>query len=322
MVTIASRASWGARHPNGGGNLSGLGQEVFLHHTVTATLPEGASIAQEQAAVRQVEQIGQDRFRQGISYNFLVFNSGRIYEGVSHNRLGAHTGGRNSTSRSIVFVGNAETNRPSEAAIDAMRRLMAHGRGRFWVNNAPLRPHSAVSATACPGQHLRNRIADILRAAPAAPANGSLANVAPFTAWVTSETLNFRSGPGTNHPIVAALRRGEPRVFNAVQTVAGQRWYRTQAGNWASGAFLTGTNPNPPPPPAPAVEPMARHQRWVSVPVANFRRGPGTNHALVTQLPRGDVRWFNARQRVANQWWFRTESGSWASETVLTDRRP
>lgn len=166
---IASRASWGARRPDGDLTLSGLASEVFIHHTVSAHLAPSASVDAERAQVRAVEDVGWRRFgpSHGISYNLLIFPSGRAYQGVSWNRRGAHTGGRNSTSRGIAFVGNYETTRPTDAAILTARRIVAHGRGRWWTNNAAVRGHRAVSATACPGRFVMDRLSEIATAPPA-----------------------------------------------------------------------------------------------------------------------------------------------------------
>lgn len=163
MVSIASRASWGARHADGDLTLTGLAVEVFAHHTVTAHLAPGATVAAEQAQMRHIEQIGQARFGRGISYNVCVFPSGRAYQGVSWNRRGTHTGGRNSTSRSIAFPGNYETAHLTAAQVNTAAAILAHGRGRWWTGGAPLRAHRDVSATACPGRHVMARLDDIRR---------------------------------------------------------------------------------------------------------------------------------------------------------------
>lgn len=164
MVSIASRASWGARHPDGDGTvLTGLAVEVFMHHDAGLLLPASATVAQERARMRALEQTGQDRFRAGISYNVVVFPSGRAYQGVSWNRRGTHTGGRNSTSRSIALAGNFETHHPTAAAIATARAIFHHGRGRWWTQGAPLRGHRDVSATLCPGRHITSRMAEIRR---------------------------------------------------------------------------------------------------------------------------------------------------------------
>lgn len=154
MVTIHSRASWGARRSNGSGALSGLAQDVVLHHTVTAHPSAGLSAAGEQRIMRQLEDIGQSRFGSGISYNVLVFPSGRAYQGVSFNRRGTHTGGRNSTVRSICFVGNYEANQPTKAQIDTAAAIVAEGRGKWWRNAARVQGHRDYKSTACPGKYV------------------------------------------------------------------------------------------------------------------------------------------------------------------------
>lgn len=161
MSLIASRSSWGARRRDGSRALSGLATEVFIHHSVTTTLSATATVAQERAQMRVLEDIGYNRFGTGISYNVIIFPSGRAYQGVSFNRQGAHTGGRNHIARAICFAGNFETNRPTNAAIAKAAQIVAHGRGRWWTSGAPVRPHQAVSATACPGRHVIARLGEI-----------------------------------------------------------------------------------------------------------------------------------------------------------------
>lgn len=154
LDTIRSRASWGARHDDGDLDLVGLADEVFAHHSVTAQLPADASIAAECEQMRGLEATGEGRFSKGISYNVVIFPSGRAYQGVSWDRRGTHTGGRNSTARSICFAGNYEEHEPTAAQLATAAAIYAEGKGRLWDVGAPLRPHQDVSQTACPGRHL------------------------------------------------------------------------------------------------------------------------------------------------------------------------
>lgn len=162
MVEIAGRGSWGARYADGDMNLAGKAEAVFVHHTVTSTLSRNASRDDERAQMRGIEGIGQSRFGTGISYNVLVFPSGRAYQGVSWNRRGTHTGGRNSTVRSISFAGNFETNIPTPEAIAKAAEIYAYGKDRWWQKDAPLFGHRNVSQTACPGRNLYARL-DLIR---------------------------------------------------------------------------------------------------------------------------------------------------------------
>lgn len=161
LPEIASRASWGARHDDGDLTLSGPANDVFLHHSVTTQLAQAASIAAEREQMRKIESVGESRFGTGISYNVLVFPSGRAYQGVSWNRRGTHTGGRNSTARSICLAGNYDIYEPTDAQIATAQRIYHGGMGRLWRAGAPLYPHRAVKATACPGNHAYARLDDI-----------------------------------------------------------------------------------------------------------------------------------------------------------------
>lgn len=161
MVDIFGRSTWGARYADGDLDLHGPALEVFVHHTVTATLSPNASPDKEREQMRTIEGIGQSRFGTGISYNVLIFPSGRAYRGVSWDRRGTHTGGRNSTARSLSFAGNYDTNEPTDAAIATAAEIYEAGKGVWWREGAPLRGHREVSQTACPGRHLYARIGDI-----------------------------------------------------------------------------------------------------------------------------------------------------------------
>lgn len=160
-VDIRSRRSWGARYDDGDLTLIGLALEVFAHHSVTTQLSPSASVADEEAEMRELEAIGQSRFGTGISYNALVFPSGRAYQGASWNRRGTHTGGRNSTTRSICFAGNYEVHEPTPAQIATAAAIYAEGQGKWWVASAPLRGHRDLKATACPGRHVYAKLGAI-----------------------------------------------------------------------------------------------------------------------------------------------------------------
>jgi hypothetical protein len=196
--SIASRASWGARYPNGDLTLSGPAVEVFVHHSVTAQLSPDASIAAEAEQMRALESVGQSRFGTGISYNVVIFPSGRAYQGVSWNRRGTHTGGRNSTSRSICFAGNYEVNQPTAAQISTAAAIFGAGKGRWWTRSAPLAGHRDVSQTACPGRYLYARIGDIRTGSGSTPPiPGEPGRVAVDGFWGSSTTRRLQQELGT-----------------------------------------------------------------------------------------------------------------------------
>lgn len=157
---IASRASWGAKHRNGFGTRPVGRLEKYAHHTVTSHLSENATVAQERAQMRVIESIGQQRFKVGISYNFVIFPSGRIYEGASVNRLAAHSGsGRNTRGVGFCFAGNYETNKFGTKALRAAVWLLQEGvRRKWWGDPALTEGHRDFRATSCPGRFMYSEI--------------------------------------------------------------------------------------------------------------------------------------------------------------------
>lgn len=156
---IIPRAKWGARHDNGFGHRSLPVPEKWLHHSVTIAPDlsfidvDGDGVDEdEERAMRALEDIGEDLFGGGISYTFCIMPSGRIYEGHSIDRVGAHTYGRNTISAGICLVGNHQQTEPTDMQKRAIAWLLEHGRASgWWFNNQLTGGHRDTYATSCPG---------------------------------------------------------------------------------------------------------------------------------------------------------------------------
>jgi hypothetical protein len=128
---------------------------VWLHHSVTAAPNTSPPFDDDDAAVRTLEDIGQQRFGGGISYTFAVTPSGRVYEGHGVDRRGAHTGGRNSISRAICLIGNYEVAEPPPAMLDSVVELLVEGVRQGWWPAARLtggHRDAPGASTSCPGR--------------------------------------------------------------------------------------------------------------------------------------------------------------------------
>lgn len=159
---ILPRSSWSPRHDDGDLTLSGLAHAVAVHHSVTGQgFGLNSTRDAEEAHMREIEAIGEGRFGTGISYNVLVFPSGRAYQGASFHRRGTHTGGHNSTVRSICYVGNFEVASPTDLALAKGAAIIEEGRNRWWRFNAPINGHRDYSSTACPGKNLYKHLDDL-----------------------------------------------------------------------------------------------------------------------------------------------------------------
>jgi len=166
MTQIISREQWGARHADGFYNRKVGRLDKWAHHSVTAQLSKNASFERECAEIRKLDDIGQSRFKGGISYTFVIAPSGRIYEGHSIGRVGAHTAGRNSISAGICILGNYEDNELTAEQVAAAAWLLGHGVKKGWWTELKLDGgHRDTKATACPGKHAYANIGAINAAA-------------------------------------------------------------------------------------------------------------------------------------------------------------
>jgi len=152
-MIIIPRKAWGAKHAAGFGPAP-RASELWLHHSVTRSAGVDATEAQDAQTVRDLERIGQQRFKGGISYSFVVTRSGRVYEGTGGLRRGAHTGGRNTVARAIVFLDDCSRTRPTEAMLDSAAALVRYGRAAgYWSVDRLTGGHRDApgAATTCPG---------------------------------------------------------------------------------------------------------------------------------------------------------------------------
>lgn len=173
---IIPRSEWGARYQNGA-YVNGRPvilrlpySETWFHHDVGRQLAPGATFEQDAAAVRATEQVGQDRFGQGISYTWLIAPSGRIFEGHSVDRRGAHTGGRNDIARAICWIGNYEQQQLTDAQIRAAAWLLQHNHAAGWCSRRTANGgHRDLAQTACPGANAYRAIPRINQLADGPP---------------------------------------------------------------------------------------------------------------------------------------------------------
>lgn len=119
--------------------------DIFIHHSVTTPSANPCT------DMRQLEQIGHERFGESVSYSYAVHPSGVVLEGCAEN-VGTHTLNWNSKSMGIVFLGDFTSHVPGpdqvNSTVDLIHLLQLFGA----VSAKPrVRPHRAVRATECPG---------------------------------------------------------------------------------------------------------------------------------------------------------------------------
>jgi len=103
----------------------------------------------------------------GIGYHYLIRKDGTIEQGRPLNMMGAHCYGENSHTVGINIVGDFTWAQPGEAQLEAAAGLVAavctyYG---FPPAGSSVLGHCDLSATACPGSNLYERIPEIVAAA-------------------------------------------------------------------------------------------------------------------------------------------------------------
>lgn len=158
-LVLIPRSTWGARYRDGFGTRPVGNLKTYLHHSVTSQLLPSATQAQEINEIRKLEDIGQARFKGGISYTFIIAPSGRVYVGHTISRIGAHTQGHNTTAAGIALLGTYTNNRPTPEQEVSIAKLLNLGVENAWWKKAALTGgHRDTKATACPGNMAYPRI--------------------------------------------------------------------------------------------------------------------------------------------------------------------
>lgn len=136
---------------------------LVVHHSVTLQLSVNASQAKEEEQMRVIQSIGYSRDLGGFPYGSAIFPSGEIYRGSGYGVIEAATGGYNTPTDSVVLVGNYDVFEMSDEEEETLVALGKHlkAKGYLVKVEAALDPHSKYKATACPGSHVRPRLAKI-----------------------------------------------------------------------------------------------------------------------------------------------------------------
>lgn len=156
MTTPIPRKTWGARYRDGFRDRPMPISEYWLHHSLTLAPDLLPPFDDDDEAVRTLERIGQDRFGGGISYTYPVTPVGRLYQGLSLNRQGAHTLGHNTKAAAFVLVGDYRKRPPTGPMVEAIARRMVedHRAGdatRHTLNGGHRQASQNVGTTECPG---------------------------------------------------------------------------------------------------------------------------------------------------------------------------
>lgn len=183
-MNIITRGEWGAAPPRAAYVPARWGAQAVIHHTagehvdpargrpgprwwlpryranravqkaVTAYRRADSRVQdREAAAMRQMQGYHQRLGWTDLGYHFVIFPSGRVYEGRPRDTVGAHAVNGNRMP-GISCAGNYEKDRPTADLLASIRELQDH------LGVPVLIGHYKVpgNSTACPGRHLKTAL--------------------------------------------------------------------------------------------------------------------------------------------------------------------
>ena len=164
-VTYTPSHAWGMT-PRLGPLMQPARPLAVIHHALDPDVACGVGQVIEVAALKQMDTYQVRKFGR-FSYQWAVFQSGRIYEGQGWGRIGAHVKGNNSRAYGIVLVINGDRQLPTEAAAESVRALLAAGvQGGFLASDFRTVGHGDVlEGYECPGELVRANFARLFRTA-------------------------------------------------------------------------------------------------------------------------------------------------------------
>jgi hypothetical protein len=162
-VKIITRDIWGAKPNKKSFSKLGEVKGLVIHWSA---YPTAVGNMAEMDQVKKIQALHQnDRGWNDVAYNFLVGDTGQIYEGRGFGNRSAAQGGNNReeinyNNKHYVAVcwlgGSNPTDKPSDKAIASVKWLYEQVGGE-------LRPHSSFKKTACPGDAWTQKIVEGLQ---------------------------------------------------------------------------------------------------------------------------------------------------------------
>lgn len=164
--TLAERREvWGSSETDPPGSSVGATDLVIVHHFYRPDVAADAPVSAERRAMRSVEDYHTEGHHEwdDIGYAFVIFDSGRAYEGRGWGHSGAHTKGMNFESVGIAFAIDGNQADASPAAYAKARELLREGVEHGYLSPAySVDGHRDYQNKDCPGHKVYPRIEEEL----------------------------------------------------------------------------------------------------------------------------------------------------------------
>lgn len=154
VLDVVSRSQWGARPPELAGMVGHTIDTLTVHHAGDHGITTGPIRYRSWQAWHMHGKGWPD-----ISYHMIVGVDGTVYEGRD-TRFETDTFTDYDTTGhfQVVLEGNFDVDRPTRAQIDSLAMVLAWASEWFGVSPGTISGHGDHAATACPGEHLHERL--------------------------------------------------------------------------------------------------------------------------------------------------------------------
>ncbi len=160
-IPVVARAEWGAMPPKLAlmDRTVGAYTRLTVHHSADRDPVQlDGSAARSFQAVRDIQRAhmnGKETHYGDIGYHFVIDPYGRVIEGRDLAYQGAHAKGDNNVRNiGICVIGNFDNEKPTQAALAALRRTLDDLRRTYGIPASRVFGHKDLRSTECPGRHL------------------------------------------------------------------------------------------------------------------------------------------------------------------------
>jgi N-acetyl-anhydromuramyl-L-alanine amidase AmpD len=136
---------------------------ITIHHSADPDpTPLDGTLATTARAVREIQHAhmdGRETHYGDIGYHLVIDPEGRVLEGRSLEFQGAHAYGDNNIQNiGVCLIGNFETDKPTQKALDSLRQTIDQLRAAYKIPKASVWGHRDLRKTECPGDNLQRWI--------------------------------------------------------------------------------------------------------------------------------------------------------------------
>ncbi len=160
-VPVIARKEWSAMapHPENMDKNKGGWKRITVHHSADREPPQlDGTVAASAAAVRSIQKAhvdGKDTHYGDIGYHFVIDPYGKVFQGRELKYQGAHASGDNNVQNiGVCLIGNFEVERPTQAALTSLRKMLDELRSDYKISRAEVITHKDLKNTVCPGRYL------------------------------------------------------------------------------------------------------------------------------------------------------------------------